>query len=342
VIQARALNRFRGPGQSDRSTSSRKFILHADDFGMNDAVTNGILEGFRDGLLTSTSVLTNAPGCIKALESWKELLAQFAVGGLPSSPARQQLSDSAAPFDLGIHLNLTQGRPLTGEKFPPELLDRRGMLPGVAALAQRLLIGGWKYRDSIEQELRSQIEVLLDHGISPTHLNAHQYVDTFPVVASVVPALLLRYTIPVVRVPWENSLATSTLLHRFEPLNWCLGQIKRLFAYHYLLEMGRRGIAHPAGYFGTSHAGRIDLSRMRIFISAAKAGFTEIGMHPGCPTDASQTCAIDDAWHDPLDALRPHELSLLKSPELAMLFETHHIRLSRLSELTALHKPVAV
>lgn len=323
------------PGADGNVTRHRRFVLHADDFGMNDAVSSGILEGFRSGLLTSTSVLTNAPGCSQALVQWKELQARFAAGGLPSSEARQYLSDSMAPFDLGIHLNLTQGRPLTGGKYPSELLDGEGWFPGVARLARRLLFGGWKFRDFIEQELKAQVEVLLDHGLSPTHLNAHQYVDTLPVVASLIPALLARYAIPVARVPWERSLTRTTLFYGFEPLNWCLGQIKRVFAFHHLLEIGRRGIAHPAAYFGTSHAGRIDLARMLLFIHAAKAGITEIGMHPGSAVTTETASASHDCWHDPLAGLRPNELALLISPELALLLETHDIRLGRLSDLAS-------
>jgi hypothetical protein len=157
----------------------------------------------------------------------------------------------------------------------------------------------------------------------------------FPVVSSLVPALVNRYAIGVVRVPWERNLTQSTLVHDFEPLNWCVGQIKRLFAFHHLLEMGRRGLAHPGGYFGTSHAGRIDLARMQVYASAARAGFTEIGMHPGWQSQPDQIAFSNDGWHDPLAALRPRELSLLTSPELAELLAAHRITLGRVSELTA-------
>ncbi|MBI3865430.1 MAG: ChbG/HpnK family deacetylase [Planctomycetia bacterium] len=320
----------------DRGAGSpRTLVLHADDFGMNEAVTNGILEGFRRGLLTSTSVLANAPNCARALARWKELQSAFAADALPSCQSRRLLSDSVSHFDLGIHLNLTQGRPLTGQKYPVELLDARGLFPGVAALGRRLLIGGWRFRSSLELELKAQIEVLLDHGISPTHLNAHQYVDLLPVVASLIPPLLVRYAIPVARVPWERNLTQATLLRRFEPLNWCLGQVKRIFAFRHLLALGRKGIPHPAGYFGTSHAGRIDLAQMLLFIHAARSGLTEIGMHPGCPVPSEETTVDGEGWYDPLAALRPKELALLTSPELPLMLEMHQIRLGRLSELAA-------
>lgn len=311
----------------------RGLALHADDFGMNDAVTGGILEAFRDGLLTSASVLANAPGCSRGLVQWKELQSSFAQGDLPSCAARRRLGDSRAPFDLGIHLNLTQGRPLTADGYPPQLLDRQGLFPGVSGLFRRLLVHGRRFRLEIERELRAQIEVLLDHGIAPTHLNAHQYVDLLPVVAELTPALLARYAIPVVRVPWERHLTRSTLTTRFEPIVWSLGQVKRVFAFRYLLDMRRRGAAHPAAYFGTSHAGRIDLERMLIFASALGAGLSEIGMHPGLAPATGPCEPAPDGWHDPLAELRTRELSLLTSPELELLLEMRHIRLGRLSEL---------
>ena len=45
---------------------SGRLVLHADDFGMSRAVTDGILRGFQYGLLTSTSVLVNAPDAGRA------------------------------------------------------------------------------------------------------------------------------------------------------------------------------------------------------------------------------------------------------------------------------------
>jgi predicted glycoside hydrolase/deacetylase ChbG (UPF0249 family) len=327
----------RGTPGGDGPAIGRSLVLHADDFGMNEAVTEGILQGFRQGLLTSTAILTNAPDCVRAITQWKELQSNLAQHDLPSIEARERLSDSLAPFDLGIHLNLTQGRPLTAGRYPALLLDDAGRFPGVFGLARRVLTSGWKFRAAIERELTAQIEVLLDHRTAPTHLNAHQYIDLFPVVAAILPELLRRYSIRVVRVPWERSLTRTTLLRRFEPANWCLGQIKRMFAFRHLAEMSRHGIAHPAAYFGTSHAGRINFDLMQSFVAMAGRGLTEIGMHPGCPVSNPASVTHDDlaanGWHDPLALLRSGELSVLTSPALIQLLETRHIHLGRLSEL---------
>lgn len=64
-----------------------RLVLHADDLGMNRAVTHGILRGFRLGLLTSTSLLANAPDAAR-LREWKRLEEDRAAGRLASQAVR--------------------------------------------------------------------------------------------------------------------------------------------------------------------------------------------------------------------------------------------------------------
>ena len=118
---------------------SGRLVLHADDLGMSRPVTDGILRGFRHGLLTSTAVLANAPDAGRAIEQWKALAEQHAAGALPSMPARRRLGDTAKPFDFGVHLNLTQGRPLG--PYPAELLDGNGCFLGVRRLFSAVAFG---------------------------------------------------------------------------------------------------------------------------------------------------------------------------------------------------------
>ena len=217
------------------STPSR-LVLHADDLGMNRAVSEGILRGFREGLLTSTSLLANAPGCrprhCNSGKSWRH---EHAAGRLPSTATRKRLDDPDRPFDLGVHLNLTQGRPLSGSRYPAELLDPAGRFPGVLALFVRLRRYGGKFHAAIRAELDQQVQVVCDQGLQPTHLNGHQYIEMIPEVTQLMPELLGRFGIKVVRVAWERSLWQSTVLcGRF--WQWPLAWVKRAFA-----ERFRRG-----------------------------------------------------------------------------------------------------
>jgi chitin disaccharide deacetylase len=305
-------------------------VLHADDLGMNRAVTDGILRGFRQGLLTSTSLLANAPDAARALSEWKELIAEQAAGRLPSAEVRRRLGDPDCPFDLGVHLNLTQGRPLD-DNYPAELLDSNCCFPGVFALFARLRRSGDTFRNAIRDEWQRQIQFLCDRGLRPTHLNGHQYVEMLPIAATIVPELMERFGIKTVRAAWEPRLFRNTVLRRLDARKWPLAVVKHLFAAKFKKRMDALGIAHPDAFFGTAHAGGIDLRLLRRFLASGQNyRSVEIALHPG--EAASETASEDRAhgWRDPLATVRHNELRMLVSDELPRCLESAGRRLGRL------------
>ena len=265
------------------SPTAGQVVLHADDLGFNRAVTDGILHGFRCGLLTSTSLLANAPDAARALDEWQQLLDEQATGFLPSADVRRRLGDPATAFDLGIHLNLTQGRPLSGAAYPAELLDRDGRFPGVWTLFRRLRRPRPDWLAAVKAELARQIELVLDHGLRPTHVNGHQYIEMLPAVAAMLPELLERYAIRVVRVAAERSLFRTTVLRNLAVPQWLLAQVKRWHALRFGRCMDAVGIAHTDAFFGTAHAGRIDLRLMRVFLRSAAVPAAEGGQDARAP-----------------------------------------------------------
>jgi predicted glycoside hydrolase/deacetylase ChbG (UPF0249 family) len=312
--------------------SGRRVIFHADDLGMNPAVSDGILEGFRRGVLTSTSVLANAPDAARALALWKQLLTDHAAGRLSSQPCRRELADPPEPFDLGMHLNLTQGAPLT-RAYPAELLDEDGRFPGVFSLLSRLRWHPEKHAAAIRRELGRQIEFLREHGLQPTHLNGHQYIELLPAVTALLPDLFKRYQIGVVRVAEEPRLWRSTLGNRFSPGRWISACVKKGFARRFRRRIARQPVAYPEVFYGTAHAGRITLPLLRLFLDAQKTPQTvEICLHPARVREALAP-ERKNGWHDPLETWRPHELQLLISPELAEYLQQGRFRLTRLQLL---------
>src|SRR2546429_5819148 len=72
--------------------SARCLVVNADDFGLSPGVTDGILEAHAAGVVSSVSVLVNAPG-------WAH-----AVAALPGA---------GSTLGAGLHLNLTAGEPVS-------------------------------------------------------------------------------------------------------------------------------------------------------------------------------------------------------------------------------------
>jgi predicted glycoside hydrolase/deacetylase ChbG (UPF0249 family) len=297
---------------------------------MNRAVTEGIVRAFRHGLLTSTSLLANAPDAARALACWPELLRQQQAGELPSAPLRRRLGDPERPFDLGIHLNLTQGRPLSAGSYPAELLDRRGCFPGIFPLLRRLCGGVCRFRAAIVDELCSQVRFLLDHGLRPTHLNGHQYMEIIPAVSALIPALLEKFGIRLVRVAAEPSLGPLICGRGLGIKGTVLAAGQQFCAGRFRRRMARLAIAYPDAYYGAGLAGRVDLARLRAFLRR-RYGLAEICLHPAEAAREETENPVEE-WHDPLALLRPQELEMLVSAELAAELTAREVKLGRLSD----------
>ena len=84
----------------------RQLIVNADDFGLTEAVSSGILDAHRNGIVTSTTLMANG-------EAFDAAVA---------------MSRRAPRLGIGVHLNLTSGKPVSPAQRIPSLIDRRGRL----------------------------------------------------------------------------------------------------------------------------------------------------------------------------------------------------------------------
>jgi predicted glycoside hydrolase/deacetylase ChbG (UPF0249 family) len=334
----------RGGRPPSAARNGGRIVFHADDFGMNGDITEGILRGFQHGLLTSTSLLTNAPDAARAIREWQRLQLARASGNLPSAAIRRELLEPQAPFELGLHINLTQGRPLT-PGYPRELLDEHGRFVGIGRLFASLRRKCPQHESALFAELSAQLEFLFDHAQRPTHVNGHQYIELLPGLRPIIRELIVRHQIPALRLAREPGLLSSALFYDFRPSNWCLAHVKRFYADRFEKEACAWGVTLPQAFFGTSHAGRINLELVRRYLqSAGGCQLIEIGVHPATDShkdpaaqsrqhpksDSSPEIASESGWSDPLAALRPQELGMLTSPLLAELVQEFGLSLGRL------------
>jgi len=145
----------------------RRLIVNADDFGLTGGVSRGILTAHRRGLVTSTTMLVN--GAID-----RELLAEACDVGL----------------GLGLHVNFTLGKPLTGGR---SLVgdDGRFVRDPRRAAAQA------DARDAA-REVDAQIDKFLSLvKRAPTHLDSHHHVATHSPVREAFFGAASRLGLPV-------------------------------------------------------------------------------------------------------------------------------------------------
>ena len=275
------------------------------------------------------------PDAAAALQEWKVLAAEHAAGRLPSAATPTAAGRSRPAVRSGRPSESHPGPAALGQPLPGRVARPGRPFPGVFALFVRLRRYGGKFHAAIRAELDQQVQVVCDQGLRPTHLNGHQYIEMIPEVTQVMPELLDRFGIKVVRVAWERSLWQSTVLcGRF--WKWPLARVKRAFAARFRARMDALGVAHPDVFFGTVSAGGVDLRLLRRFLAEmgsekvtgplCEAPFgpfakglspfpsppadrlVEIGLHPGEAAEDESPEDRADGWHDPLAAVRPNEL----------------------------------
>jgi predicted glycoside hydrolase/deacetylase ChbG (UPF0249 family) len=147
---------------------SKRLIVNADDFGRTPGVNRGIVEAHARGIVTSTTLMVNAPAAADAA----------------------RLAKQHPELGVGLHLALTGGAPT----LPPEqlstLVDGRGRLParpqGLAHAAPREILA------EARAQLRRFHELM---GAPPTHFDSHHHAHRLP---SVLEAL--------VTLSWETGL----------------------------------------------------------------------------------------------------------------------------------------
>jgi predicted glycoside hydrolase/deacetylase ChbG (UPF0249 family) len=270
-------------------------VLCADDFGLSDGVSRGIVELAGMGRLSATGAMTNMPGWRRAAPDLKALQDRIAVG---------------------VHLNLTTGAPLSAmPRFAPT-----GTFPAL----KELLAGALKRQvpaDEIAREIGCQLDAFVEvHGKPPAFVDGHQHVHVLPVIR---PALI--------RILKEKGYAGRVWLR--DPsdkaaaiLRRSIGRSKALIVK--ALALGFAQSAHAAGFHtnvGFSGFAPLDLSLPagRVFEEA----FSMLGDHPVIMCHPGY---VDDELQglDPAVESRVEELNYLKSEAFGCLLEERRISLS--------------
>ncbi len=280
-------------GQASVSVS-----LCADDFALSQGVNRGILEALDAGRLSATSVLANRP-------SWRK--------------AAVELRRCAARADIGLHLNLTLGGPLS---FMPHFAPS-GQLPEISRVLK-----GSRARQLPEREIRHeiarQLDVFLDHfDAPPDFVDGHQHVHILPQIRDWLFDELedrgLRGKI------WLRDSADrpSRILRRGAELkkalaiSWLAKGFSRLAA--------TRGFGTNEGFSGFSAFDPCgDYARDFATYLRAPGRRHLIMCHPGY-------CDEELVLADPVTLTRERELNFLMSPAFAEMLRRASAKLSRMS-----------
>jgi chitin disaccharide deacetylase len=282
----------------------KQLILTADDLGADLSRNAGIFEAIEAGVVTSTSMLVNGRAF------------QHALANIRTCPIK---------VSIGVHLNLSEGRPLSPDL--KLLIGPDGCFSGKAETHRRLAAGGNDILSSeIRQEFAAQIALIRDAGVPIDHLDGHQHIHVFPAAIAEAIGAANEFGIRWIRIPEEPSPTGS-----LAAASYMLVQEAENFS---RLARDARAIARRSGLKMTDHfrglylKGFMSLEHLEEVLETLPSGITELMTHPGrAPANGAA-----DVFAPFSNSERERELVTLKDVRLRSMLEKYNIQLSPFPE----------
>lgn len=150
--------------------------INADDYGLNEHCSKAIAQAFAEGKITDTTMMATGEYFDEAVELAKE---QGFIN------------------KIGIHLNLTEGEPLTEDIKSCSAFVENGIYHH---RNNRLKFLSQMEKDAVYKELTAQIEKVQSTGIKITHADSHHHIHTAIFIAPIVARVCKEHGISKVRL----------------------------------------------------------------------------------------------------------------------------------------------
>jgi chitin disaccharide deacetylase len=273
-------------------------IVNADDLGIHPSINAGILSAYRNGILTSSTMLMTTDFLDETL--------------------RDYVRTAALP--IGVHLSLTLGRAAARIRDVPDLVDEQGHL---RLSARKFLLtsftdsSGAKLLAQIQREFEAQLARAHDGGLRATHADSHQHVHMNPAIFQVVESLLPRFGINRLRFSREPlswfalRKDLSAAMSRLNPAKWALLRWRAASIKPRLLVNDE--------FFGVMHSGLMSKTAFqRILLKISSGQAIEISLHPGFSVRQGTEVYPSAAYNRFISSsARQLEHDMLVDPEMA-------------------------
>jgi len=235
----------------------RRLIINADDFGLCEGVNKAVVQAHTQGVLISATVMVNMPGARDAIE----------------------IARGLARLGVGIHLNLTQGRPVSTDDSVRCLLNADGCFAHRPAKLALLSVVRRDVRNAIRAEFAAQIQWAIERGLRPTHIDSHKHIHCWPGIFPIVCDLAKRFEIRAIRFAYEPKRVCRA------PWPACgEGGGRRAGIVRAMARINR--LQNPSFFktdmlLGIAHTGRIDESFFQAVACQSSFATAEVMTHPG-------------------------------------------------------------
>jgi hopanoid biosynthesis associated protein HpnK len=258
----------------------KNLVITADDFGAGVEVNEAVEQAHRGGVLKAASLMVGA---------------SHAADAVRRARAMPELR-------VGLHLVLTEGRPVLPPSQIPALVDAKGDFRRDMARMGVTLFFDPRARGQLTAEIAAQFEAFRVTGLTLDHANAHKHFHLHPAIGWIMLAVGRRYGLSAVRVPLEPASVLVKAEPGYKPVPaWDTAPWAHLL----------RGRVRAAGMtcaqsvFGLRWSGAMTAERLAGLIRHAPDGVSEIYLHPA--TGRYEGSAPDYRYAEELAALTAPE-----------------------------------
>ena len=230
-------------------------IVTADDFGAAREVNDAVAAAHRNGILSAASLMVSAPAADDAI-------------------ARAQRLPS---LRVGLHVVLSEGRPLLPASAVSRLIDRDGRFRSNLTALGVALACSRQARRQLAAEISAQFGAFRDSGLALDHCNAHQHFHLHPLVGDLLASIGRRFGVRAVRVPLEPM----AVLRKVEPrTSGASAALTLPLALALRRRLRNQGLVAADSVFGLKWSGQMTRSRLLGLVRHLPPGLNEIYLHP--------------------------------------------------------------
>jgi len=256
--------------------AERRLIVSGDDFGFSHGVNAGITRAYREGILTSTSLLVNAPATEEAV----------------------RLAHDNPGLAVGLHLLLAQGKAVSAPERIPALVDADGRF------SDWPVVSGIRYfflpdmRTQLRREIEAQLSRYRSFGLGLSHVDGHLNMHLHPVVLDILVELASDYGIGAIRLTRDPLLQALWLDRRWALRKIAEGTVFAMLACWAEPRLRAARIRFTDVLYGLHQTGAIDAAYLCALFPGLPAGVAEIYCHPGVLPDAEVERRMPGYQHD--------------------------------------------
>lgn len=235
---------------------TKALIVNADDFGLTSSINSGIIRAFKEGVVKSTSLMATGRAFNDAVK----------------------LTRIYPDLDIGLHLTLTNEKPILIPDYIKSLVDKNGNFFPLSIFLLRYFIRKIR-KEEIKLELRAQFEKAIDSDPKITHIDSHNHIHILPCILDITIKLCKEFNIKYIRYPSEK-IALKHIFSGFfkRTLLMCIVKILLINAGD---KIKKAGLNSTQFFFGFFNSGNLKMGDIEKIIFSFKNGLSELMVHPG-------------------------------------------------------------